>query len=177
MLKTGKKKALGRLEKKNHGVITSLSQWNIFLFLMDQHTQIEEIFWFFLKHWHSCPHLKCSLIPSKIKSLLSVWSHWPENMPDLEILIFQHILEGFFFFSLNVFYFCTWANDELLTASTWQLIKAFFALQVCGGIKAACLKSFVVSCRLNWFQALSTLLYENELCDCCNYLSQHGKGK
>lgn len=76
------------------------------------------------------------------------------------------------------------ANEEFFIASIWQLNQnAFFTLQVFDEINVVCLNGFVTIWGTRCFFQIKLIsnsfcsLYENELCNYCNYLSQYGKGK
>lgn len=122
--------------------------------------QERTILWFFLKHWHgcqhSCPYLKRSLIPSKIKALFSVWSHWPENSASSRNCDFSSTSWRFFFFKCLLFlHLSQWWVLHCIHLAAHQ--SAFFALQVFDGIKAACLKSFVAGWGTRCFSQIELI--------------------
>lgn len=147
---------------------------------MDQYIRIEQILWLFLKHRHgSCPHLKCCLIPPKIKCLFSVWplktrnSDFPAQPGDffsLKHLLFLYLSQRRAPHRVHL----AAHQGSLCSTGLW-----------CDGTKAARLKNIFVAPggtrHFSEIKLISGIYFPAFVwkwaLHCCNYPSQPGKGK
>lgn len=165
------------MKKKNSTEWSQIYPGEKSVFLMDQYTKIEQILWFFLKHWHGCQHccahLKLWFHPKfRVCSLCGL-----QTATQPEIVIFQHLLEDFFFFPYLIFLYLSSSMHPSGSSST---LPGFVMEPKLLSSKKLLLLGEERCCFLQIKLILGTFcgfLYENEPCNCCNYLSQHGEGE